>query len=99
MDDVNVSPNTKSPDITMIPKKLKQFKKVHISSKESDKLIRPHYISTELSIRDKLFVGVLTSEDKVNSQAVYINKTIAHLVDKVKFFITIIMLFIMRILV
>ncbi|KAK4877945.1 hypothetical protein RN001_010451 [Aquatica leii] len=59
-----------------------------ITQKDSDKLIRPHYLSTELSIRDKLFIGVLTSEDKINSQAIYINKTIAHLVDKVKFFIT-----------
>ncbi|KAF5271137.1 hypothetical protein FQR65_LT17717 [Abscondita terminalis] len=53
-----------------------------------DKLVRPRYLSTELNMRDKLFIGVLTSEDKINSQAIYINKTIAHLVDRIKFFIT-----------
>ncbi|KAF5291737.1 hypothetical protein FQA39_LY14225 [Lamprigera yunnana] len=66
----------------------KPIKKAIFVSKEGDKLVRPHYLSTELSIRDKLFVGVLTSEDKINTQAIYINKTITHLVDKVKFFIT-----------
>lgn len=52
------------------------------------KPIRPRYYSTELGIREKLFVGVFTSEDKVNSQALHVNKTLAHLVDKIKFFIT-----------
>lgn len=50
--------------------------------------IRPRYYSTELGIREKLFVGIFTSEDKVNTQAVHINKTIGHIVDKIKFFIT-----------
>lgn len=72
-----------------ISRKAPPQKKSFTSSKESEKFVRPHYISTELSIRDKLFVGVLTSEDKINTQAVYINKTITHLVDKVKFFITV----------
>ncbi|CAH1382142.1 unnamed protein product [Tenebrio molitor] len=52
------------------------------------KLIRPRYYSTELGIREKLFVGVFSSEEKVNSQAVHLNKTIGHLVDQIKFFIT-----------
>jgi hypothetical protein len=41
-----------------------------------------------LGIREKLFVGVFSSEEKVNSQAVHLNKTIGHLVDQIKFFIT-----------
>ncbi|KAB0791849.1 hypothetical protein PPYR_03649 [Photinus pyralis] len=72
-----------------ISQKIIHSNKPPTSSKEPEKLVRPHYISTELSIRDKLFVGVLTSEDKINTQAVYINKTVTHLVDKVKFFITV----------
>lgn len=52
------------------------------------KFVRPRYYSTELGIREKLFVGIFTSEDKVNTQAVHINKTIGHIVDKIKFFIT-----------
>ncbi|KAL1502065.1 hypothetical protein ABEB36_007266 [Hypothenemus hampei] len=50
--------------------------------------VRPRYYSTELGIREKLFVGIFTSEDKVNTQALQINSTIGHLVDKIKYFIT-----------
>ncbi|XP_066255472.1 chondroitin sulfate synthase 2 [Euwallacea similis] len=50
--------------------------------------VRPRYYSTELGIKEKLFVGIFTSEDKVNTQAVHINKTIGHVVNKIKFFIT-----------
>lgn len=49
-------------------------------------LIRPRYYSTELGIRERLFVGVLTSENTVRSLAVAINKTSSHLVDKIMFF-------------
>ncbi|XP_030747623.1 chondroitin sulfate synthase 2 [Sitophilus oryzae] len=55
---------------------------------KKSKFIRPRYYSTELGIREKLFVGIFTSEDNVNSQALHINKTIGHIVDKIKFFIT-----------
>lgn len=41
-----------------------------------------------MGIREKLFVGILTSEEKINSQAIHLNATIGHLIDKVKFFIT-----------
>lgn len=51
-------------------------------------LQRPRYYSTELGIRDKLFVGVLTTEKNLNQHAIAINKTLAHVVDKMKFFIT-----------
>lgn len=39
-------------------------------------------------MREKLFIGILTSEEKINTQAVHLNATIGHLIDKVKFFIT-----------
>ncbi|XP_050503243.1 chondroitin sulfate glucuronyltransferase [Diabrotica virgifera virgifera] len=55
---------------------------------DKPKLIRPRYYSTELGIREKLFVGVFTSEEKINTQAIHINRTIGHLVDRIKFFIT-----------
>ncbi|KAJ8928907.1 hypothetical protein NQ314_018478 [Rhamnusium bicolor] len=35
-----------------------------------------------------MFVGIFTSEEKINTQALHINKTIGHLVDRIKFFIT-----------
>ncbi|XP_060532804.1 chondroitin sulfate glucuronyltransferase [Cylas formicarius] len=55
---------------------------------KKSKLVRPRYYSTELGIREKMFVGIFTSEEKVNTQAIHINKTIGHIVDKIKFFIT-----------
>ncbi|CAH1118707.1 unnamed protein product [Phaedon cochleariae] len=58
------------------------------SPSKKGKLIRPRYYSTELGIREKLFVGIFTSEEKINNQALHINKTIGHLVDKIKFFMT-----------
>uniref|UniRef100_A0A224XL69 Hexosyltransferase n=1 Tax=Panstrongylus lignarius TaxID=156445 RepID=A0A224XL69_9HEMI len=49
-------------------------------------LVRPRYYSTELGIRERLFMGVLTNEHTVRSLAVAINKTSSHLVDKLMFF-------------
>ena len=51
--------------------------------------VRPRYYSTELGIRDKLFVGVLTSREYLHSRGVAVNKTLAHLVDKVRYFISV----------
>lgn len=56
--------------------------------KTTDVPIRPRYYSTELGIREKLFVGVLTSEERINTQAIYINQTIGHIAGTPKFFIT-----------
>jgi len=50
-------------------------------------LNRPRYYSTELGIREKLFIGVLSSQYDVSTRGVALNKTVAHLVDKVMFFI------------
>lgn len=52
------------------------------------KLIRPRYYSTELGIREKLFLGVLTSPEQIEDRTTALNKTIAHLVDKVKYFMS-----------
>lgn len=75
---LNASINNLAPKIT---KKKPQGEK-------KSKLIRPRYYSTELGIREKLFIGIFTSEEKINTQAIHINKTIGHLVDRIKFFIT-----------
>lgn len=72
----------------LVPKVQNATRKPKHTNKETKKLVRPRYYSTELGIRDKLFVGVLSSEEKISTQAIHVNRTIAHLVDKVKFFIT-----------
>lgn len=50
---------------------------------------RPRYYSTELGIREKIFVGVVTSREYLHSRGVALNKTLAHLVDRVRYFISV----------
>lgn len=59
------------------------------AQKVSKTLIRPRYYSTELGIREKLFIGVLTNQQHLYSRDIAINKTVAHIVDKVRYFISI----------
>lgn len=59
-----------------------------VTKKITNKIVRPRYYSTELGLRQKLFIGVITSEEKLNTQALHINQTVAHLAEKLKFFIT-----------
>ncbi|XP_058975095.1 chondroitin sulfate glucuronyltransferase [Musca domestica] len=50
-------------------------------------VIRPRYYSSELGIREKIFIGVMTTQDNINTLATAINRTTAHLVNRIKFFI------------
>ncbi|CAH1788052.1 unnamed protein product [Owenia fusiformis] len=50
------------------------------------KFVRPRYTSTELGIREKLFIGVLTSRETIGTLGVAINKTVSHYVSKLVFF-------------
>uniref|UniRef100_A0AAG5DVZ9 Hexosyltransferase n=1 Tax=Anopheles atroparvus TaxID=41427 RepID=A0AAG5DVZ9_ANOAO len=58
-----------------------------IAKKPVKNIVRPRYYYTELGIREKLFVGVLTATENIESLATAINRTTAHLVNKMKFFI------------
>ena len=49
-------------------------------------IIRPRYASTELGVKEKLFVGVMTSRDTIDSLGVAVNKTLTHYVPKAVFF-------------
>ncbi|KAJ3591735.1 hypothetical protein NHX12_006867 [Muraenolepis orangiensis] len=60
------------------------YKQVQQSSPK--KLFRAKYISTELGMRERLFVGVLTSKATINSLGVAVNHTIGHHLDSVVFF-------------
>ncbi|KOC62206.1 Chondroitin sulfate synthase 2 [Habropoda laboriosa] len=59
------------------------------AQKVSKTLVRPRYYSTELGIREKLFIGVITNQQFLYSRDIAINKTVAHIVDKVRYFISI----------
>lgn len=49
-------------------------------------LVRPRYFSTELGIKQKLLVSVLSSSISIESNAIAINKTVAHLAEKIIYF-------------
>lgn len=55
---------------------------------ERNRLVRMRYVSSELGIREKLFVGVVVSRGDIDleSTTVGINKTISHYVSKLVFF-------------
>ncbi|CAB3366693.1 Hypothetical predicted protein [Cloeon dipterum] len=56
------------------------------AQKVPQNIVRPRYYSSELGLRQKIFIGVMTTTSTINSRGVAINKTMAHLVDKVMFF-------------
>lgn len=57
------------------------------AKKEQKSFVRPRYYSSELGIREKLFVGCLSEQDHIETLATAFNRTSAHLVNKIKFFI------------
>lgn len=50
-------------------------------------IVRPRYYTSELGIREKIFVGVMTTQKRINTLATAFNRTTAHQVDKIKYFI------------
>ncbi|KAI4899312.1 hypothetical protein NFI96_010647 [Prochilodus magdalenae] len=57
-----------------------------VQQPQSKKVFRAKYISTELGIRERLFVGILTSRTTLSTLAVAVNRTISHHLDSVVFF-------------
>ncbi|XP_073702184.1 chondroitin sulfate synthase 2 [Garra rufa] len=57
-----------------------------VKQSQPKKLFRAKYISTELGIRERLFVGILTSKNTINTLGVAVNRTISHHLDNVVFF-------------
>ena len=60
---------------------------VKVEQKSGSKFFRPKFAATELGIRQKLFVAVLSSRDTLNTLAVAVNRTLAHYVTKTVYFI------------
>ncbi|XP_016412873.1 chondroitin sulfate synthase 2-like isoform X2 [Sinocyclocheilus rhinocerous] len=57
-----------------------------VKQSQPKKFFRAKYISTELGIRERLFVGILTSKNTINTLGVAVNRTISHHLDNVVFF-------------
>ncbi|KAA8580619.1 chondroitin sulfate glucuronyltransferase [Etheostoma spectabile] len=55
-------------------------------NKPLKKVLRTRYIHTELGIRERLLVGVLTSRATLNTLAVAVNRTVAHRFHRTFFF-------------
>lgn len=55
-------------------------------NKPHKKVLRTRYIHTELGIRERLLVGVLTSRVTLNTLAVAVNRTVAHHFHRTFFF-------------
>jgi chondroitin polymerizing factor len=52
------------------------------AKKEPQALIRPRYFSTELGIKEKCFVAILSSLKQIPTLGLAINKTIAHHINR-----------------
>ena len=63
--------------------------KPHTAKKEPQTFVRPRYFSTELGIKDKSFVAVLSSVNKISTLGVALNKTLADQVNHMAFFVEI----------
>lgn len=61
--------------------------KPHSAKKEPQTIIRPRYFSTELGIKDKNFVAILSSIKQIPSLGFAINETLAHHVSRLAFFV------------
>ncbi|KAM9827743.1 chondroitin sulfate glucuronyltransferase [Neosynchiropus ocellatus] len=55
-------------------------------NKPHKKVLRTRYIHTELGIRERLLVGILTSRATLNTLAVAVNRTVAHHFHRTFFF-------------
>ncbi|XP_074857837.1 chondroitin sulfate synthase 2 isoform X2 [Carettochelys insculpta] len=55
-------------------------------ARAATKAVRTRYISTELGIRQRLFVGVLTSKSTLNTLAVAVNRTLGHRLERLVYF-------------
>ena len=58
-----------------------------IPKRQAKNIIRPRYFSTELGIKEKLFIGIFTKQSNIENFSTGFNKTAAHFANKIKFFI------------
>lgn len=74
-------------EVDVYEPKINLAAKPKIASKPSNGMIRPRFHKAELGIRNKLFLGILTSPDTISTLAVALNKTTSQFVNKIMYFI------------
>ncbi|XP_043850342.1 chondroitin sulfate synthase 2 [Dromiciops gliroides] len=82
---VQTSPDRERPEDTESwEPRVVPYRPTH-SSQITKKAVRTRYISTELGIRQRLLVAVLTSQDTLPSLGVAVNRTLGHWLEQVVF--------------
>lgn len=83
---INVNKNFDYGESDDFEPRIKTQEKTEVKNTAYKKILRPRYASTELGIREKLFVGVVTSRETIDTYGTAVNKTLAHYVPKIVFF-------------
>jgi len=78
-----------SEDLSEYEPRINLAGKPHTAKKEPQTFVRPRYYSTELGIKDKSFVAVLSSVNKIATLGVALNKTLADQVNHMAYFVEI----------
>ena len=79
-------PNT-SEEVFEVRYRLKEYSKQELDQiRHQNQTKRPRFLDTELGIREKIYVGVLTSPDSIETFGVAVNKTLNHLLPRLAFF-------------
>lgn len=85
--------SVKSRDIKVLASADLYEPKINLAAKPKSALkaghgmIRPRFHKAELGVKNKLFLGVLTSPESIATLAVALNKTVGKFVNKIMFFI------------
>lgn len=86
LDRINNDDDDFEPEIkTLPPTKDDEDEKQEQRTKQS-RIVRPRFLSTELGIKEKLFISVFTDVQSIETRGVAVNKTMNHLVQKLTFF-------------
>lgn len=51
------------------------------------RMMRTRFLSTELDMKEKLFIGILTGQQTIETLGAAVNKTLSHRVEKMKMFV------------
>lgn len=86
-EDLKNTQDENTEDLSEFDPRINLAGKPHSARKEPQTLIRPRYFSTELGIKEKTFVAILSSIRHIPSLGLAINETLAHHVNRLAFFV------------
>ncbi|EFX79462.1 hypothetical protein DAPPUDRAFT_52547 [Daphnia pulex] len=89
-DDSKIAQDENTEDLSDYDPRINLAGKPHSAKKEPQTLIRPRYLSTELGIKEKNFVAVLSSIKQISTLGLAMNETLAHHVNRLAFFVEVV---------